>query len=375
MLGLLTRTRTSLIGVDIGTCSLRAAQLTHAGDGWRIHHWVNLPTEPTSPEPPKVDRQAEMQLAFGPGTFTGHRSALVLSPPHIEYKLLDVPAVLLDKPSAELRNALQFELDRQLPWPVAESELAAWSIKPDAKGKTGAMVVSARSASVEHQLGILERQQLECVRADIVPNALIALLGATLPSPETEPLWGVLDIGFHSARLYLMHAGRPVYARVLHGGGREVTQTLAEALRIDFCLAEQYKRIYGIRKSDRGFRSVVGGPAQISENELPDVLFGILRPTLEAMTKEIERSCRFALGQLPGVPTGPLYLIGGGAQLRGLTEALSGALGIPVLLPDAASALPAARARDGEAEHPACASAQFPALAACIGLAMMEDDA
>jgi len=378
VLGLMTRTTTSLIGVDFGTCSLRAVQLKRKGDGWHIHHFVNVETEPTTPEPPDLDYQAQMQLAFGPATFTGNRTALVLSPPDVEYQLLDVPSALIDKPPAELRSALGFELDRQMPWPAAESEIAAWPVKPGQTGNTKAMVVAARISSVQRWLSLLESQQLACLHADVVPNAMIHVCSPQLDaatSPPDSTLWGIIDIGFQSARLYLINAGRPVYARVVRGGGRELTETLAAALHVDFRIAEQYKRIYGIRKSDRGFRSVAGGLTRIDEQQLPAVLYAIVRRTLEEMAKEIERSCQFALGQLPGVSAGPIFLIGGGARLGGLLDILSDHLGVPVSLPDPVPALATAPADGSGKGSPACNRANFPVLAACAGLAMTQEDA
>jgi len=373
----LSRTNTSVIGVDFGACSVRAVQLSRHGERWRLHHWVNIESEPTGAEPPAIDYREQVRMAFGPATFTGKRTALVLSPPSVEFRLIDAPAVLMGKPNAELRAALQLELDRHMPWPAAESEVAAWPIKPDACGTTCTMVVAARTASVEQWLDVLESQQLGCVRADVVPNAIIRVCprpgDAERPEGETG-VWGVLDIGFGSARFYLIHADRPVYARVLRGGGRELTETIAEALHVDFRIAEQYKRIYGIRKGERGFRSVAGGLTRIDEEQLPAVLYAVLRSTIEAMARDMERSFQFALGQLPGTTAGPVYLIGGGARLGGLADALSAELGVPVLLPDPKRTLDTASTQPGGGEHPACTPGHFPALAACAGLAMMGED-
>src|SRR5678809_780862 len=102
---------------------------------------------------------------------------------------------VLAKPSHELRAALQFELDRQMPWPAAESEVAAWSVS---SSSTSAMVVAARSSSIQQFLDILTPQHFECMRAELVPNAIIR---ACAPSQGTSaesnsPIWGAVDIGF-----------------------------------------------------------------------------------------------------------------------------------------------------------------------------------
>jgi type IV pilus assembly protein PilM len=185
---------------------------------------------------------------------------------------------------------------------------------------------------------------------------------------------GVLDIGFQAARLYLIQRDRPVFARVVRGGGGELTETLAGALRVEFRIAEQYKRIYGVKQTDRGFRSVLGGLSQISERELPGVLYAILRTVFDAMAEEVERSYRFVLGRLQGASAGPLYLVGGGARLPGLTQILAERLGVPVSLPDPKTVVDTRRRR-GEGEHPACTAHHFPVLAPCVGLAMLEERA
>ena len=48
----LTRTTTSVIGVDFGACSLRAVQLARRDERWHIHHWVNIENEPSLPDEP-----------------------------------------------------------------------------------------------------------------------------------------------------------------------------------------------------------------------------------------------------------------------------------------------------------------------------------
>jgi len=361
-----------LIGVDFGTCSLRAVQLHLRADGWHVHHWVNLEVEPTSNEPTAPHAAADMKLAFGPGTFTDRRMALTLSPPDVNYELLDVPSAVLDQPAEKLRTALQIELDRQMPWPIAESQIAAWSVNPEATGKVPAMIVAARRAALESRLRDLSEHGFECERADIVPNAMIHLQQSAREPAEAAPqdvLWGLLDLGFHSCRFYLIYADRPVYARVIRGGGCECTETLAKALHVEFATAEKYKRVYGIRPAERGFRSMLGGLTRITEDELPGVLYTILRPILEEMAREIERSYRFAMGRLPGVQAGPLYLIGGGARLQGLVDVLSSHLGVPACLPEPTPVFVRAGAGNRE-ENPMFRPSNYLVLAPCVGLAL-----
>lgn len=371
MFGLKTKPRTSVIGVDFGACSLRAVELRQTGRGWCIHHWVNIESEPESADPPLPHYETELRLAFGPGTFTGRKISLLLSPPHVDYELIEVPEAILDLPAAQMREALQVELDRHLPWPASACEIAAWTVGPTHGSRCSAMVSAARTKELQHRLDLLETADLEATRADILPNAIIELRSgykASVSQESESKIWGVLDIGFEGARLYLVQNNCVIYARGVSGGGRDMTRTLADALKVEFAIAERYKRVYGIEQTQRGFRSVIGGLAQISEELLPGMLFAIVRPTLEAMVKEIERAYRFALGKIPGSSPGPLWLVGGGARLKGLPDVLCAGLGVPVTCPDVDGTL---IQKPVGGDQYALTDANFPVLAGCVGLAMM----
>ncbi len=371
MLSRLT-SRTSLIAVDMGACALRAVQLIRRGGragGWDIHHWINLEREPESAQPVTADLAERLELVFGPGGFTRTRCGLLLNPPDVEYRLMDAPGPVLALPPAQLAAALQFELERQLPWPVAEAETAAWKVRETSGGGT-AMVLAARRADVQRQLDLLTARELDCLKADVVPNAMVQFGAASGFGSERSRIWGVLDLGFQSARLYLMSGHLPVFARVLRGGGREMTEALATGLRLEFPLAEQYKRLYGVRKGDRGARAAGGGLGKISEDTLPEVIYSVCRPVLEGMTSEIERACRFVLGQVPQAEFDRLLLIGGQSRMPGLRTLLGETLGVPVTAPEPSVAFAGLLSR--HPQHRACAAGTFAMLAPCLGMAMKE---
>lgn len=364
--------KTSLVAVDFGSCSLRAVQLRKHNGGWGLAHWVNLEHELTAPDPTPPHGPGELHAVFGPGTFLGADTAMAMSPPDVEYQILDVPAVVLQQPAEQLRSALELALNQQMSWPAAEAEIAAWSIKPATSGKTSVIVAAARRSVLNERLDRLGSQRLLCRRADIAPNAFIHLLAKSTDHADTS-VWGVLDLGFHSSRLYLMQGDRPVYARVLRQGGKELTETLVGSLHLDFATAERYKRTFGIRKTaGRGFRSGLGGLANISQEQMPGVLYAILAPAIEALAHDIERSYQFVLTQFADCSAGTLYLVGGGARLTGLIEALGPHLGVSIRLPEAGALITCCPDWREDPRHPALKPEQFCVLASCIGLTLRE---
>lgn len=368
-----TRRDTTVIGVELGACSLRAVQLRRGAGGWHVAHWVNVEAELVAPAPRPPHDQEELKLAFGPGTFEGTRVSISLSPPQVEYHLIELPEAILHHGPAQLRTALDIELGRQMPWPISESEVCTWPVAPGKGVKVPAMVVAAHRPPLQSWLDQLLDCGLECMRVDVTPNAMISLRQAGLNGSHelsTDTVWGVLDIGHTSSRLYVAHGDFPVYARVMRHGGKAMTERLAEALRVDFAIAERYKRIYGIEVTERGFRTMLGGLNRITEEDLPSVLYAILRPLLDEMVAEIERSYRYATGQLGHVQAGPIFLTGGGARMKGLVGLLGDRLGVPVCLPDPATLFSEA-ASDGPDRPVVFRPGTYTVLAPCAGMALM----
>ncbi len=375
MLKLITRSRLTATAMDFGACSLRAVQLRNDHGQWRVHHWLNHEVDPPGIDPDPIPYTALLKRAYGLGGFAHHRTRLLIGPPDVEYKMLELPRAILRQSSEELGSSLEYELSGQTAWELSESELATWPIQAEGATRSSAMIVCAKRAGIIERLDAMNQLGLECLSAEILPTAAAWLArGISSSTAEETPLWGMLDLGFRGNRLYLIHGDRPIYARNLQAGGRQLTERLAAALHMDFQTAEQYKRIYGIRQTRRGFRSVIGGISRLSEQALPGVLYAILRDTLETLIEDIERSCRFALGKVDSSTVGPILLVGGGSRLKGLAELLSDKLGIGVYPPNADFFTRCGFHFDAEPEDGTSEGETLSVLAPCVGLAMAEDE-
>ena len=106
-----------------GCSSCRPARGPRSQTGWagtwRVHHWINLENEPSSAQPPVFDHAGSFGWRWGRAV-SARAAALLLGPPDVEYKLLDVPPAVLERSPAESARRCSFELDRQMPWPAAE---------------------------------------------------------------------------------------------------------------------------------------------------------------------------------------------------------------------------------------------------------------
>jgi cell division ATPase FtsA len=91
----------------------------------------------------------------------------------------------------------------------------------------------------------------DCQRIDSAACAL-ARAGALLRPPNSEEVWGLLDVGARAVRLILCVDNVPVLARSLNGGGEGWTQVIADKLKVSTESAELHKCDHGIRLPGRG---------------------------------------------------------------------------------------------------------------------------
>lgn len=186
--------------------------------------------------------------------------------------------------------------------------------------------VAACRDTVMRFLDLCHEGGMRCTRIDAAPCAL-ARFGCVLNAWRDEELWGILDLGFRQARLTLCLEETPILVRGVGGGGEAWTQLIADSLGVSSKTAEVHKRESGIAATSTGNSSEFSVPGRA---EIPSMLLGILRSSLNDLAAEIKRSYDYTLSCYPGRTAAGLILVGGGAALPNLARFLAVALGIDV---------------------------------------------
>jgi len=149
--------------------------------------------------------------------------------------------------------------------------------------------------------------------------------------PEENKTVALLDIGSTFSELEIFQDRALVFSRKLPVAGQDFTLKMAQSLVSDYGKteltleeAESIKKKYGIHSSD---------DSEILEGKIASAhLIALLRPNLEKLTTEIERSFAFYREKEQGAPVELILLLGGGSNLKNLTKNLSESLRIPVRL-------------------------------------------
>jgi Tfp pilus assembly PilM family ATPase len=355
------RTRILPIGLDIGRRAIRMAQLRSGPFGYEVVRGTRLPM-PHTPGG-EIDRAVAaegVRRVIRQQRFTGRTALAAVGAPDAEFHLLQLPR---ETNPATGGPAVQAELSRLLRHSPSDLQMAHWWLPPAHGEAVGAIGVAVPRSHVAFLCALLADAGLECTQIDADACALVrfaAMLRGNGPDLGRQ-VWGLLDLGSRGARLILFLGDTPVLARAFDSGGQKWTQQIAEWFGISEESAEVHKHDHGV--AERTTPENESGPG-----ELGGMMLGALRTEIEQVTLQIERSYAYVLQCYAQTSAGELVLVGGGAELKGLSECLEQKLGIRVSRADDLLERPTCRLKD---LRPAAERrVALGELAAAIGLAI-----
>jgi type IV pilus assembly protein PilM len=330
---------THLVGLDIGTSAIRAAEIKHSrgkGDTFQRFAERILPPgvidhgELRDPE----TLTEELRRLWKQAKFHTKHVALAVNGPGITVRTVELP-------QSDSAEGLEEVIQEMIPMSSDEAIVDYLALEDfvgaDGVGLTRFLVVAAPAPEVEQIVEAVLAAGLIPDRVDLAPIAAaraVAIESASMESRESEV---IVDLGASMTSIVVTHDGGPRLVRILPGGGDDLTQALQAELECDS--AEAFMR-----------KSAVGMP---SRGHSPDSTgaVGVLERHLGKTIEEIVRSIDYYRQTADAATPTRCLLVGGGARVRGLRERLENDLGIPVVYGDPFARFDAVPVPEEEREH------------------------
>jgi type IV pilus assembly protein PilM len=303
----------AIVGLDIGSTAVRAVQATRNGQHAVINHFglEVLPEGAVVAGVVKDDRAvtAALKNLWSSSSFKTKKVALGVTHQQVVVREIEVANL----PAKEFRQALPFLVKDVLPLRAEDAILDFHRLADPGKDETvRGLLIAVPKDAVLSLVRAVERAGLQVEQVDLACFA--ALRAAAQLCAETEAL---IDLGANASNVVIHTDGVPQIVRNIPRGGADVTKLVASRLGVSVPDAEALK----VR---------VGLAGEAEDRETAEVIAEALRPLIT----ELRTSLRYHETANPGAPVRRLSLVGGAAQLRGLSEHLSAALGVPVDLAD-----------------------------------------
>ena len=193
-------------------------------------------------------------------------------------------------PLKEMEEAVRWEAERYIPFPIDEVVLDFAPLTPLSEVQEGeqvqVMVAAARQEAVAGVLEALRGAGLVPVVLDVKPFAGLYPLEARL-AEEPDRVFLVLDIGAESTSLVLLRGDKPLAVRVLTLSGKDFTEAIARSFNLDLLAAEEVKRTYGMATLPTEDEELLLDFDAERERYSPGRIYDAIRPVLVELTQEI----------------------------------------------------------------------------------------
>ncbi|MBS1708878.1 MAG: type IV pilus assembly protein PilM [Armatimonadetes bacterium] len=370
---------TSIVGVDIGSQTIKVAEVRLAGkqptvtaigmamtpEGAVDHVGVHDPVA-VGAVLKQVCSQCGANVGDAVVSLSGQGSVVV--------RTLEVP-VMSD---SELKQHMDWEITRNIPF--AESDVVSDFAAFPANGAQNMDVVMAiaTQSTVNVIRDILKRAGKKPAALDVQPLSLARSLKTSYESEYAGKRVCVVDIGHKSSSISIFNDGKLVMPRQVPIGGEMFTRAIADAMSIPFAEAEGMKHAKGRIPDtagqapafnpfgDTGFATqqfqpynpfaeteeaapaapeeaapaAPPAPAPVETGMDADEtkLWNAMAPVADEFVSEVRRSVDYFRSK--GGDVDVILLCGGGAGLRGVAPFIQSVVGIPTSVFDPTKGLP-----------------------------------
>ncbi|MBI2476469.1 MAG: pilus assembly protein PilM [Candidatus Taylorbacteria bacterium] len=325
----------SVLGIDIGSSSIKIVQLRKRSGQAILETYGELALGPyTGLEIGRAthlpaDKLAEaLNDVLRESNTTTKKCGVAIPLPSSLVSLIEMPAA----PPSQLSQMIPLEARKYIPVPITEITLDWWVIPsdetknspyqaagaPDAgappfmpAAKVDVLVVAIHNEAINKYQDIVRKTAVESSFFEI---EVFSTMRAVLVEENATAM--IFDLGAGSTKLYIVDRGIVRVSHTINRGSQDITLALSRALNVSVAEAENVKRHFGLSYKREG----VNVP-QIMSASL-NFIFSEANRVLLNFEKRYNK------------PIGNVVLTGGGVNLKGFYEMAQAAFQVPAIVAD-----------------------------------------
>ncbi len=247
----MARGHTHVLGLDIGSWAIKAVELQRTGSSIEvIGRPTVVPTPPNSVDagvivdPAAVTAALQNLMAVG-GFKTKKAIASVGGTSSVVVRITEVPKMS----GKELDEAIEWELDRQTPFPIEQTVFDYKPIEaPDADPSAPNMevlIAVAQEDMINAHVDAIAAAKIVPEAIDVEPLAIARALVDIAGSAFADQTVGVMHMGATSTIIMFVRRGLLSFVRSIPTAGQALTQTIAQNFMGDEALSEAAKKALG----------------------------------------------------------------------------------------------------------------------------------
>ncbi len=279
------------VGIDVGSSAVKAVALGGRRGSQRralLGHAVVPRSGEDDPAP--AIRAAVEQLKV-----PAKAVAVSVSGPWVVMRIIELPSMS----PAELRQALPFETQRYLPFPLSEVVIDGVELGSSGPKKSWILVVACRKELLDRRLDGAKRAGLEIGVVDVDALALTNAFWASRNGHAPAPSCALVNVGAQLSSLVVLHDGVPHLVRDIPWGMEKLSRAVGELAGREAAAVHQ----------------------ALVDRTLDDPLREALTAACETFAAELQLSFDYVENRF-GQPPGELLVSGGVSASEAFLEAM-----------------------------------------------------
>ncbi|OQW34415.1 MAG: hypothetical protein A4E19_18315 [Nitrospira sp. SG-bin1] len=311
--------RRQLVGLDIGSSSIKVAQLKESKGRYYLQKFGMKPLEPEVIVDGTVMDEGRVvstiQELFQEANVKNKHVAISISGHAVIVKKISLPPM----PDEELEGQVKLAAEQYIPFDINEVNIDFHVLSPDAsedqQGDMSVILVAAKKDKINELTELVKAAGLVPMVMDVDAFAVENMHAINYPMAQEETT-ALVNLGASVMNVNIIRAGSSLFTRDIPLGGNRYTEAIQREMGFSFEEAEENK------KKDRAGDS----------GEIP--LAGVMDSVNAEVASEIARTVDYFKTSTANAELSRVLVCGGVARARGLIQQLGDRMQLPVEMAD-----------------------------------------
>ena len=313
----------NLVGVDIGTSSIKVVQLKESRKRYTVTRYGFAPLPPQTIVDGHIMSASTvtetLMRVFRDNRISQKEVAIGVYGQSVIVRKITVPMMTPD----ELEEQINWEAEQHIPFDikVMSIDYEVLRQRPEA-GQMDLLLVAAKRDEINDYAAIVREAKLKPVVVDINAFTVQNIFEHAMTLPQDQTI-ALLNVGATISSLNIISKGISAFTREITNAGNAVTDEIIRQLGggVSFEQAEAYKL------------------SAMQPHTVPQQVHTALGAACETLAGEIQRSLDFYLATSGETEIARIYMCGGSAYLGSLAVAIEKRARVPVTLFDPMASL------------------------------------
>ncbi len=283
-------------GLDLGNSSIKLAQLRelHGRPTLVTYGDIEMPDSLLASDS-EIDQEkvAELVKQLADDAHVTSKNVVAALPSSASYTAVITTPKLSEK---ELEESIRYQADKYIPMSLDQVKLD-WAVvgeKPDTD-ELEILLVAAPNNLANKYLNIVQKAGLELLALEINP---IAEARSLIPQQQSPGTVIIVDLGVLATDITIVSGQVPRLVRSVSVGAKALRRVIGQNLSIDETQSDQFMKKFGMQP-----------------DKLEGQVFKTLKPVLDHVVEEINKSTQFYHERYPKQKIEKLILTGGTSAL------------------------------------------------------------